>query len=156
VQAILGALIAVALLGLYGYFIWLGHVIIGCAVHDAAGCINHLPSSFNDTMAQSLGIISGLVSALVVSELAITDPMDVPAASAFRRTNAAGVVLPAPTVLKVVSVIYLVAWTVLGFWAFLMGIEHPTVVPPVTSLGQAWIGLAVAAAYAYFGLKRQR
>jgi hypothetical protein len=30
--------------------------------------------------------------------------------------------------------------------------NHPSVLPALTAVGQSWLGLAVASAYAYFGL----
>jgi hypothetical protein len=32
-------------------------------------------------------------------------------------------------------------------------LNHPGQVQPLTDLGQAWLGLAAAAAYSYFGVK---
>ena len=56
-------------------------------------------------------------------------------------------------VVKVVSVLYLLVWMGAGLWAFVVGLQHPKELPALTNLGQSWLGLAVAAAYAYFGLR---
>ena len=50
----------------------------------------------------------------------------------------------------------LVVWLIAGLVAFIKGMYSPNVLPPFTSVGQAWLGLAVAAAYAYFGLNPDR
>ncbi len=34
----------------------------------------------------------------------------------------------------------------------MVGMNHPDVLPALTNVGQSWLGLAVAAAYGYFGL----
>ena len=49
---------------------------------------------------------------------------------------------------------YLAVWIFTGLWAFIKGVMvHPKVLQPLTDLGQAWLGLAVASGYAYFGIK---
>ena len=37
--------------------------------------------------------------------------------------------------------------------AFVIGLERPHVLPALTHVGQAWFGIAIAAAYAYLGIK---
>ena len=46
--------------------------------------------------------------------------------------------------------VYLAVWTLAGLAAFVVGLRHPDVLQPLTDLGQSWLGLAVAAGYAYF------
>jgi hypothetical protein len=42
----------------------------------------------------------------------------------------------------------------MGVWAFYVGeLKLPGKVPELTNFAQAWLGLAVAAGYSYFGLK---
>jgi hypothetical protein len=102
-------------------------------------------------MAQTLNVIGGLVSALVIAELAITKPGETPAA----RLLAADASPRSKSVLQTVTITYILVWLVAGLAAFLKGMYHPQVLPPLTSVGQSWLGLAVAAAYAYFGLKQK-
>lgn len=103
-------------------------------------------------MAQALAVIGGLVSALVIAELAIAKPGEAPA----QRTLASDAPRIAVRAVSIVSTIYVLVWAGAGLTAFIVGLYHPKIVPPLTTLGQAWLGLAVSAAYAYFGLKPSR
>jgi hypothetical protein len=58
--------------------------------------------------------------------------------------------------LKIVTIVYLIVWVILGLLAFIIGfLLHPGILQPLTDLGQAWLGLAVAAVYAYLQIKPQ-
>ncbi len=146
-QAAFGGVIAVILLALYVHLISVAVRVVNCL--NTAGCTEYSSSYFNEGMAQALSIIGGLVSALVIAELAITKPGEAPGARALSDDASARSV----QVLKVISTLYVLVWIGAGLWAFLVGLYHPKDLPPLTNLGQAWLGLAVAAAYAYFGLK---
>jgi hypothetical protein len=149
-QAIFGGAIAVLLLGLYVHFIRIATLIVHCASQKTP-CSAYPVEMFNPGMAQALAMIGGLVSALVIAELAIAKPGEVPVVGVRRAPGA-----PPPSVwLKSISLVYVLVWLAAGFWAFIQGVYHPTVLPALTTLGQAWLGLAVAAAYSYFGLQRQ-
>ena len=147
-RALFGGVIAVVLLGIYVRLVAIGYLIVRCVVQP--GCTSRTAQQFNDNMAQALTVIGGLVSALVIAELAITKPGDAPVA----RVLADDATARAKTVLKFVTATYVLVWLVTGLVAYLVGLEHPGVLPPSTSVGQSWLGLAVAAAYAYFGLNR--
>lgn len=146
-QATFGGAIAAILLGIYLHLIRVGYLVVKCAT--TPGCTSHPATYFNDGMGQALSIVGGLVSALVIAELAATRPGDAPVARAL-ADNASG---RARFILKAVTVIYVVAWLLAGLAAFFIGLYHPKELPPLTNLGQAWLGLAVASAYAYFGIK---
>jgi hypothetical protein len=149
-QAIFGGIIAVILLGLYVHFIRVATSIVHCSLTPA--CTVYPVSMFNEGMAQALSLIGGLVSALVIAELAVTKPGELPAVGAIRTAAAPN----PPALLKAISLVYVLVWIAAGFLAFIQGVYHPTVLPALTTLGQAWLGLAVASAYAYFGLQRQQ
>ena len=146
-QATFGGAIAVILLGIYLHLVRVAYLVVGCVT--TAGCTAYDAGTFNDGMAQALAIVGGLVSALVIAELAATQPGDPPGA----RALAANASDRAKSILKTVTAIYVLAWMGAGLTAFFVGLYHPKVLPPLTSLGQAWLGLAVASAYAYFGIK---
>ena len=146
-QALFGGAIAVVLLGIYLHLIKLGWQVVGCLT--TPGCTKYGTGFFNDGMAQALSIVGGLVSALVIAELAATKPGEPPAARALADDASERTKL----ILKVVSSCYILAWLVAGLVAFFTGLYHPKELPPLTTLGQAWLGLAVASAYAYFGIK---
>jgi hypothetical protein len=67
-----------------------------------------------------------------------------------RETHTAGVT----QAITYIAWAYVLVWVVVGLVAFVVGtLNHPGQVQPLTDLGQAWLGLAVAAAYSYFGVK---
>jgi len=146
VKAVFGGTIATILLGIYLHLVRSGYLVIDCVA--TPGCTNHASTDFNDGMAQALSIVGGLVSALVIAELAATKPGQAPAA----RALASDASERSKLILKWVSAVYVLAWIGAGLAAFFIGLEHPKVLPPITNLGQAWLGLAVASAYAYFGI----
>ncbi|HLI17412.1 MAG TPA: hypothetical protein VKV22_03970 [Rhodanobacteraceae bacterium] len=143
-KTIAGGVIAIVLLGIYA---WLIFVAARIALCEGAGC--PAPASFNTTMAQALSVTTGLVSALVIAELAVTRSGEAPAA----RLLAANAAPRARLLLRWISTGYLVVWLVAGLAAFVVGLQHPDALPALTNVGQAWFGIAVAAAYAYLGIK---
>jgi len=146
-KAIFGGTIAVILLGIYVHLLRVAYLIVDCATQTT--CSDRIPADFNDVMAQTLTVIGGLVSALVIAELAITKPGEAPAARMLAQTASP----LSKTILQAVTIVYILVWLIAGLAAFMQGMYHPQVLPALTSVGQSWLGLAVAAAYAYFGLQ---
>ena len=140
-QLAFGGGIAFILLGLYLY-----------ALVIAIMAALKMGVSFTDGFQTTLHTVGGLVSALVIAELAITQPGTTPVARALdaTRTNIGG---GAASAVKGVTILYLVAWIIAGLAAYVVGVLwFPKDVPALTDLGNAWLGLAVAAGYAYFGI----
>jgi hypothetical protein len=103
-------------------------------------------------MALTMTTVGGLVSALVIAELAVTRPGESPAGRVL-NTNPSQEVI---NILKITTIAYLLVWTLFGLLAFMVGfLLHPGVLQPLTDLGQSWLGLAVAAAYAYLGINQK-
>lgn len=144
-KMIFGTVIALILLGLYSYLVWTAIAIVGCAPQPA--CLK----DFNDQMGSSMALIGGLVSALVIAELAITKPGDTPMA----RTLGTQVSARAETYVRWTTIAYLGIWVVTGLSAFVVAFRHPSVLQQLTDIGQAWFGLAIAATYSYFGIQPQ-
>ncbi len=134
-QATFGGAIAVILLGIYLHLIRVAYLVVDCVTR--AGCTSYPKGYFNDGMAQALAIVGGLVSALVIAELAATKPGDAPAARALAddasdRTK---------SILKIVSAVYVLAWMGTGLTAFFVAcitrrnsLRSPTSARP----GSAW------------------
>lgn len=140
-KRLFGAAIAVVLLGLYVYAV--GEAI-RIALSDDAGVLK-------PGFANAMNTIGGLVSALVIAELAITKPGKQPAARMLPSDTGA----TANKVATFVAIGYVAIWILLGLAAFVIGVMlHDGKVQALTDLGAAWLGLAVAAGYAYFGLSR--
>lgn len=146
-RASFGALIAALLLALYVYLVYEGAMSVYCSIAD--GCKAPLPKDFTSEMIVALSVVSGLVSALVIAELSLTEPGKVPVARALDSSPSA----TTTNAVKGLAAVYLLVWIGVGAWAFLIALKHATVLPALTNLGQAWFGLAIAAAYAYFGIR---
>jgi hypothetical protein len=148
-KILFSAVISSVLLIIYVYLVWRGIEVVQC-IGDS-GCDKLTASDFNDRMASSLSLIGGLVSALVIAELSVTKPGDMPSSR-----------LIAPNLSKVaikishgVTGLYLVVWLITGLAAFFFGylIAEPGALTSMANLGQSWLGIAVGAGYAYFGIK---
>ena len=146
-KSMFGGAIAVVLLGIYLRLICVAYNIVDCV--NKSGCTARTPADFNDVMAQTLTVIGGLVSALVIAQLAITQAGEAPGARMLSDDASE----TSKSILKIVTIVYILVWLVAGLVAFMKGMYYPKVLPSLTSIGQTWLGLAVAAAYAYFGLK---
>jgi hypothetical protein len=100
-------------------------------------------------MASGLALIGGLVSAVVIAELGLPQPYNFPF-SRLLNDHASKLQI---TVLKVLTVLYISAWMGVGVWVLVATWKNPVTIPALTALARSWFGLAVAAGYAYFGLK---
>lgn len=140
-RLIFGGILVCILLGIYVY-------LITVALRVVLGTIP--PDSFTPTMASTLSLIGGLVSALVIAELAVTTPGQPPGARILGPDPTIG----AKRVVLGVVVLYLAVWTMTGLAAFIWAfLKNQGVVATLTDLGQSWIGVAIAAGYSYFGIK---
>ncbi|QWP78415.1 hypothetical protein J5226_08495 [Lysobacter sp. K5869] len=146
-KRIFGGAISVILLGVYVHLISLAVRVALCV--GKAGCTEYTAGQFNDGMAQALSVIGGLVSALVIAELALSKPGEAPGTRVLDSDASTGTV----RTVAIVSVFFVLVWIGTGLTAFLVGLYHPATLPVLTTHGQAWLGLAVSAAYAYFGLQ---
>lgn len=137
-QAIFSGVIAYILLTLY-----VG--IVGYMVTQ------HQTKEFTSGVTYTVTIVGGLVSALVVGKLAITPPTD-PPALATAAAKAAGT---PPDPLNVwLTVAYMIVWLLVGLAALVVGVLlYSDVNKLLAGIGTNWLGLAVAAGYAYFGVK---
>jgi hypothetical protein len=140
-RLIFGGILVCILLGIYVY-------LIAVALRVVLGSIP--PGSFTPEMASTLTLIGGLVSALVIAELAVTTPGEPPGARILGAHPTAG----AKRVVLWVVMLYLGVWTITGLAAFVWGfLRNQGLVGALTDLGQSWIGVAIAAGYSYFGIK---
>ena len=143
-KLLVGGLIALTLLGLYVYAVSRALLLVW---YPGSGSLTS-----GDLLA--LTTIGGLVSALVIAKLAVTAPGAVPTISTSaqpgRISHAATQAAP------LVIGLYMIIWAAVGVTAFVVGVmQHPGQVQSLTDLGQSWLGLAVASAYAYFGLNKE-
>ena len=97
-----------------------------------------------------LNLVGGLVSALVIAELAVTHPGDLPSAQLLNRRMSR-----ASKQLKVIlSSAFIIVWIVCGVIAVIIYVLYPTATPAALSeFAKAWLGLALASAYSYLGIR---
>lgn len=145
-KTIAGGLIALMLLFFYLILVLKASHVAACV--GTKGCDVQAIGPFNDVMAQAMSMLSGLVSALIIAELAAAKPGEAPGERVLTTSTPR-----AKNILRWVTGLYVVAWLFTGAWAFWMGINYPSALPALTSVGTAWIGLAVVSAYSYFGIK---
>ncbi len=147
-KLLFGGFIAVILLILYEYAVYEAVMVVMC--ESTPGCTRYTADSFTPGFAHAMSLIGGLVAALVIAELAVTKPGEAPVARALGGASAG----PALSwTLTIVTAIYLAVWVFAGLAAYVIGtMWYPSKLQPLTDLGQSWLGLAVAAAYSYFGI----
>ena len=112
----------------------------------------------NQGMIYVVTTIGGLISALVITELAVTPPGE---NIAHRFMEPADASNPPATGEKIVrgaittlTYTYLIAWVLLGLAALVIGVVmYPEASITIRAMGNTWLGLAVAAGYSYFGIK---
>ncbi len=147
-KLLFGGFIAVILLILYEYSVYQGIMVVMCL--STLGCTQYTMDSFTPGFSHAMSLIGGLVSALVIAELAVTKPGEAPVARAIGGESAGATL---NWTLTIVTMIYLVVWVIAGVAAYVVGtMWYPGKLQPLTDLGQSWFGLAVAAAYSYFGI----
>ncbi|VAW81678.1 hypothetical protein MNBD_GAMMA12-731 [hydrothermal vent metagenome] len=147
---VFGGTIALIILAIYSYLIYKGIGIINCGADSQ--CQSSSAIEFNQGMTQALSVISGLISALVIAVMARAEPGNPVSEQLFRLNLTHDQI--SEIFVKVITWLYLVVWVGTGFWVFMKGLEFPKVFPAMTNLGQTWFGLAIASAYAYFGLRQ--
>ncbi len=151
---IFGGVIAFVLLALYAS-------IVGALVWEVfqIGKTGATPDMFGKGAYTVVTTIGGLISALVVSKLAITKPGKTPSmapepVTASEKTEpATASKQPASLIAKSMAVLYLTVWVAVGLAALIVGkVFYEGTNSTVEDIGTSWLGLAIAAGYAYFGL----
>ncbi len=119
-----------------------------CGTNSA--CALALHSKSIEGVNLILNVVGGLISALVITELAITQPGELPSAKLIdRRLTRSSMQLR-----KLVSTAYIVVWIICGVTSVVIYILYPTAIPaPLSEFAKAWLGLALASAYSYLGIR---
>jgi hypothetical protein len=141
-KLIIGGIIAYILLILYsGIAIYIIIKVIECSKDQSCGKLD-----LHSGLIYVLTTVGGLVSALVVSRMTITNPGSDPAV--FRNFDG-----DQPLIVNFIVWSYLIIWTFTGFATLLVGvIIFPEICKTLSEFGTTWLGLAVAAGYAYFNI----
>jgi len=136
----IGGVLAVVLLGLFAY-------AVVVALQVASNCASQNTCVLSDSIAFLLQTIGAFVSAVVISELAVTPPKDAPG-----TLRAAGYSDKAKLAVKILTTLYILVWLISGLFIVVLGWVRNTTVPQLVSAAKEWIGFAIGAAYAYFGI----
>jgi len=141
-RLIVGGIIAYMLLGLYsGITVYVIFKVIECSKDYSCSSVVLQPG-----LIYVLNTVGGLVSALVVSRMTITAPGSDPAA--FRNLGEEQSLL-----VNIIIWCYLIIWTFTGLSTLITGvIIFPEKCKTLSDFGTTWLGLAVAAGYAYFNI----
>jgi hypothetical protein len=143
-KLIFGGLVAYILLGFYVYSTVYAIKAVQCLIQS--GCVGYV-KDLTSGFVYVLSMVGGLVSALVVAELAVTKPGEAPQARLLGGDGASKWV-------SGVVIVYMVVWLGLGVVSFVVGfMQHPDVVPALTTSAKSWLGLAIAAVYSYFQIE---
>ncbi len=151
-----GSLVAVVLLGLFSYTVlqMVLDVRVFCeaalkADNSTGVCPNPVTPLVRDGMIYVVTTVSGLVSALVVAVLTTTQPGNTPSIMGFTPTTT-----NQEWYGSLVVALYLFIWIAVGLTALLYGVMwYPSVIPTLSDIGTTWLGIAVSATYAYFGIR---
>jgi len=97
-----------------------------------------------------ISLIGGIVTAVVIANLAVSDPGETPISQVREMAEAYG-----KRLLKTIVWIYIIVWLLIGTGSFYVGvIRCPDTVATLTEIGKAWLGILVGALYAWFGIKK--
>jgi hypothetical protein len=97
-----------------------------------------------------VNLIGGIVSAVVIGNLAISNPGETPVSQVSEIAEAYG-----KSLMKTVVWIYIIAWLLIGLGSFYVGvIKCPDVYNTLNEIGKSWLGILVGAVYAWFGIKK--
>jgi len=148
-KLIFGGLVAIILLGLYAYATVYSILAVQCL---GSGACTEYTKDLNEGVVTVLNLVGGLVSALVIAQLAVTEPGAAPGAG---LADAETITETMKKVVTIVSIAYVTVWLACGLASVVQGyLRYPNVVPQLTASAKSWLGLAVAAAYSYLGLRR--
>jgi hypothetical protein len=141
-KLIVGGIIACILLSLYsGIAVYIIFRVFECSNDPSCEKIE-----LHSGMNYILTTVGGLVSALVVSRMSVTQPGSDPAV--FRNFGP-----EQPHFVNIIVWSYLLIWTFTGLASLVTGvIIFPDICKTLSDFGTTWLGLAVAAGYAYFNI----
>jgi len=143
-RLLVGGLLTLILLALYLYALVI-------ALGDAARCVPISPDktcTLQPNVALVLETVGALIAAVVISQLSVTRPGEPLGARLVGTEIPTGQL----QVSNVVAAAYVITWIAAGVALIVVGwFQHPDV-PEVVSAGKEWLGFAIAAGYAYFGV----
>ena len=148
-KLLFGAIIAGILLAIYIYT--MGSLILAVIGNANSGLIKLNPTDISDEFLMVLTTVSGLVSALVISELTFTKIAGETSATQMLQEGASNFKKSAAHYL---TYSYIWIWIVIGASSFVVGVMlYPEMSSTLKDAGTTWFGLLVAIGYSYFGIQ---
>jgi len=130
------------------YFLTLGYVILEAMKWDPSGP----PMVISSNILWTIHVIGGLVAAVIIANLAVSKPGEVPLSQLENMSETYG-----RNFMAAVIWIYMIIWLIIGLAAFLVGvIFRPEVCETLNELGKTWLGILLGSAYAWFGINQSR
>ena len=115
-----------------------------------AACADAFHSKRIDGVNLILNVVGGLVSALVIAELAVTQPGELPSAQLLKRRMSRS----SKKLRTILSTAFIIVWILCGVISIVIYVLYPNVTPAALSeFAKAWLGLALASAYSYLGIR---
>jgi hypothetical protein len=115
-----------------------------------AACADAFHAKRIDGVNLILNVVGGLVSALVVAELAVTQPGELPSAQLLRRRMTRS----SKKLRTILSTAFIIVWILCGVISIVIYVLYPNETPAALSeFAKAWLGLALASAYSYLGIR---
>jgi len=104
---------------------------------------------FGSGLVYIVTTVGGLISALVIGKLAVSDPSEPPVMMKMTAGEA-----ETDRLATLLSYIYLGTWVTVGLSSLLVGtIFYPNTSSTVSDIGTTWLGLAITSSYAFFGIQ---
>jgi len=92
--------------------------------------------------------LGGLISAVVIATLGVSEPGKAPIGTVRKLSKDYG-----QLTFSVITILYIAAWVFLGGYTTYIGvIKFPGASSTLYDLGISWLGILIGALYAYFGL----
>jgi hypothetical protein len=115
-----------------------------------AACADAFHAKRIDGVNLILNVVGGLVSALVVAELAVTQPGELPSAQLLKRRMTRS----SKKLRTILSTAFIIVWILCGVISIVIYVLYPNETPAALSeFAKAWLGLALASAYSYLGIR---
>ncbi|MGI9056273.1 MAG: hypothetical protein ACR2F2_10790 [Pyrinomonadaceae bacterium] len=144
-QLLFGGILAVIMLGLYGYS-------IAAAIELAQKCgdINNCPTQLSANISLLFNVIGGLISATVVGVLGSTNRGEFPAKKSFEKNLSGWTATIAGFMPSIFIAFWIICGVVILSYGSLPYANDP--VPALSAQAKVWIGTAIGAVYAYIGI----
>ncbi|HNX67182.1 MAG TPA: hypothetical protein PKH02_09890 [Bacteroidales bacterium] len=138
----------IACLMLVIYVLALGNIILSVLNWDPQSG----EFSAKENLVWVVNLLGGIVSAVVIGNLAISDPGVTPTMQVMEMSKDYGT-----KVMQTVVWIYIGVWLLIGLAAFYVGvIKCPDVYGTLNDMGKSWLGVVVGALVAWFGIKENK